>query len=99
MIKSSMFYTKDRTFTKIVDSIKDIYNVYIFSSLVSKVANNVIDDITSWRNQSLSNNYHILYLDCIVSKVYQYKPIINKAIYSALEVRINNKKEPLAQYL
>src|SRR5699024_515342 len=92
-------YAKGQTTTEIVESIKELYDVDISSSLVSRVTNNIIDDITAWQNRPLSSAYPIVYLDCIVVKVRQDKQIINKAIYLALGVGLDGRKELLGMWL
>lgn len=98
-IKSSFFYAKGQTTTEIVESIKELYDVDISGSLVSRVTDNILDDITAWQNQPLSSVYPIVYLGCIVVKIRQDKQIINKAIYLALGVNLNGKKELLGMWL
>lgn len=93
------FYAKGQTTTEIVESIKDIYDVDISTSLVSRVTDNIIDDITAWQNRPLSSLYPIVYLDCIVVKIRQDKQIINKAIYLALGVNLEGKKELLGMWV
>ena len=83
---------KGQTTTEIVESIKELYDVDISSSLVSRVTDNILEDITAWQNRPLSSVYPIVYLDCIVIKVRQDKQIINKAIYLALGVGLDVKK-------
>ncbi|WP_350588650.1 transposase, partial [Psychrobacter sp. 78a-MNA-CIBAN-0178] len=56
-------------------------------------------DITAWQNRPLNSVYPIVYLDCIVVKIRQDKQIINKAIYLALGVNLNGKKELLGMWL
>ena len=92
-------YAKGQTTTEIVESIKDIYDVNISTSLVSRVTDNIIDDITAWQNRPLSSLYPIVYLDCIVVKIRQDKQIINKAIYLALGVNLEGKKELLGMWV
>ena len=92
-------YAKGQTTTEIVETIKDIYDVDISSSLVSRVTDNILDDITAWQNRPLSSVYPIVYLDCIVVKVRQDKQIINKAIYLALGVGLDGRKELLGMWL
>ena len=97
--KIIFFYAKGQTTTEIVETIKELYDVDISSSLVSRVTDNILDDITAWQNRPLSSVYPIVYLDCIVVKVRQDKQIINKAIYLALGVALNGKKELLGMWL
>ncbi|WP_201617664.1 transposase, partial [Psychrobacter immobilis] len=69
--KIIMFYAKGQTTTEIVETIKDIYDVDISSSLVSRVTDNILEDITAWQNRPLNSVYPIVYLDCIVVKIRQ----------------------------
>ena len=86
-------YAKGQTTTEIVESIKELYDVDISSSLVSRVTDNILDDITAWQNRPLSSVYPIVYLDCIVVKswrnnwegltvFFEYPKDIRKAIYT-----------------
>nr|WP_276509895.1 transposase [Psychrobacter cibarius] len=90
--KIIFFYAKGQTTAEIVETIKELYDVDISSSLVSRVTDNILEDITAWQNRPLSSVYPIVYLDCIVVKVRQDKQIINKAIYLALGVGLDGKK-------
>jgi len=92
-------YAKGQTTTEIVESIKELYDVDISSSLVSKVTDNILEDITAWQNRPLSSVYPIVYLDCSVVKIRQDKQIINKAIYLALGVGLDGRKELLGMWL
>ena len=91
--KIIFFYAKGQTTTEIVESIKELYDVDISSSLVSRVTDNILDDITAWQNRPLSSVYPIVYLDCIVVKswrnnwegltvFFEYPKDIRKAIYT-----------------
>ncbi|WP_025650619.1 MULTISPECIES: IS256 family transposase, partial [unclassified Psychrobacter] len=97
--KIIFLYAKGQTTTEIVESIKELYDVDISSTLVSRVTDNILEDITAWQNRPLSSVYPIVYLDCIVVKIRQDKQIINKAIYLALGVGLNGKKELLGMWL
>ena len=92
-------YAKGQTTTQIVETIKELYDVDISSSLVSRVVDNILDYITAWQNRPLSSVYPIVYLDCIVVKIRQDKQRINKAIYLALGVNLNGKKELFGMWL
>ena len=90
---------KGQTTTQIFETIKELYNVDISNSLVSRVTDNILEDITAWQNRPLNSIYPIVYLDCIVIKVRQDKQIINNAIYLALGVNLDGKKELLGMWL
>ena len=94
-----MFYAKGQTTSEIVETIKDIYDVNISDTLVSTVTDNIMDDITAWQNRPLASLYPVVYFDCIVVKVREDKQIINKAIYLALGVNLEGKKELLGMWI
>ncbi|MEJ6552367.1 transposase [Psychrobacter pacificensis] len=49
-------YAKGQTTTEIVESIKELYDVDISSSLVARVTDNILEDITAWQNRPLSRH-------------------------------------------
>ncbi len=53
----------------------------------------VIEEVTRWQNRCLDRVYPILYLDCIYVKSRDNHIVINKAVYLALAVNIEGKKE------
>ena len=79
-------YIKGRTTTGIADTIKELNDMDVSSSLVLKVTDNTLEDINAWQNRLLSSVYPIIYLDCTVIKIRQDKQIINKATYLAIGV-------------
>ncbi|WP_314884595.1 transposase [Psychrobacter immobilis] len=58
--KIIFLYAKGQTTTEIVESIKELYDVDISSSLVSRVTDNILEDITAWQNSPLSSIYLIV---------------------------------------
>ncbi len=69
------------------------------SELISLVTENVMESILEWQNRPLDPVYPIIFLDCIVIKVNQYKRVINKSIYLALAVNMEGKKELLGMWI
>lgn len=61
-------------------------------TLISKVTDAVIEQVVEWHPRPLDEIYPIVYLDCIVVKVWQDKTVINKAIYLAFGVNMNGLK-------
>ncbi len=46
-----------------------MYDADVSATLISKVTDAVIDQVTQWQNRPLDAFYPIVYLDCIVVKV------------------------------
>ena len=59
----------------------------------------MIERIVEWQSRLLDAIYPIVYLDCIVVKIRQDKPVINKAVYLALGVNLEGHKELLGMWL
>ena len=47
-------------------------------TLISKVTDAVIEQVTEWQARPLDAVYPIVYLDCIVVKIRQDKTVINR---------------------
>lgn len=92
-------YARGMTTRDIVDAFKEMYNADISPTLISKVTDAVIDEVQTWQNRPLDAIYPIVYLDCIVVKVQQDKRVINKAIYLALAVTMEGRKELLGMWM
>ena len=92
-------YARGMTTRDIVDAFKEMYNADISPALISKVTEAVMDEVLIWQNRPLESIYPIVYLDCIMVKIKQDKRVINKAVYLALAVTLEGKKELLGLWL
>jgi len=92
-------YARGLSVEDIQHQLKELYGVEVSSSLVSTVTASVIDDVKAWQSRTLDSIYPILYLDCIVVKIREDKRIINKAVYLALAVNLEGKKELLGMWI
>lgn len=59
----------------------------------------VKEQVTEWQNRPLDAVYPIVYMDCIVVKVWQDGSVINKAVFLALGVNTEGQKELLGMWL
>ena len=65
-----------------------MYDVDVSPTLISKQTHAVLDAV-----------YPIVYLDCIVVKIRQDRQLINKSVYLALGVNMEDNKELLGMWL
>jgi transposase-like protein len=86
-------YARGMTTRDMADSFKEMYGADVSHSLISKVTSAVLDEVKAWQTRPLDEIYPILYLDCIVVKCHQDARVINKAIYIALAINSEGKKE------
>lgn len=92
-------YAKGLSTRDIVDAFKEMYGADVSASLVSKVTERVIDEVTEWQSRPLDAVYPIVYLDCIVLKIRENKRVINKSMYIALGINLAGHKELLGLWL
>lgn len=93
------FYAKGMTTEDITQTLEELYGIEISRTLVSQVTEAVIERVTEWQARPLDGVFPILYLDCIVVKIRQDKRVINKAVYLALGVNLEGKKELLGMWI
>lgn len=92
-------YARGMSVRDIQSELKEIYDINVSPDLISTVTDEIMRDVTEWRNRPLEDIYPILYLDCIVVKCRMDKHIINKSVYLALAVNMEGKKELLGMYM
>jgi transposase-like protein len=97
--KILFLYAKGMTTREITATFKELYDVEVSASLISRVTDAVMEEVIQWQSRPLDSVYPIVYLDCIVVKIRQDKQVINKAIYLALGVNIEGQKELLGMWL
>jgi transposase-like protein len=92
-------YARGMSTRDIANMFAEMYGAEISHSLISKVTDAVLEDVHAWQSRPLDAVYPIVYLDCIVVKVNQDQRVINKAIYLALGVNLEGKKELLGLWV
>jgi transposase-like protein len=92
-------YARGMTTRDIAATFKEMYDADVSHSLISKITEGVLEEVLAWQNRPLEAVYPILYLDCIVVKCHQDKRVINKAIYLALAIDCEGKKELLGLWI
>lgn len=92
-------YAKGMTTREIVAAFEELYGAEVSASLISRVTNAVLDEVTEWQSRPLDSVYPIVYLDCLVVKIRQDKQVINKSIFLALGVNVEGQKELLGMWI
>ena len=93
-------YARGRSTGEIQEELKEIYGgAEISRTLVSNVTASVLDDVRSWQSRPLDAVYPILYFDALFVKSREDGPIKNKAVYLALGINMEGKKELLGLWM
>jgi len=92
-------YAKGMSNSDIEDQLNELYGFSVSTSTISVVTDKITGDILAWQNRPLESTYLIVWMDAIVFKVRENSRVINKAIYLAVGLREDGKKEVLGMWL
>jgi putative transposase len=92
-------YAKGLSTREIVEAFKEMYDADVSATLISKVTDRVLEQITTWQSRPLEAVYPIVYLDCIVIKIRDNLRVVNKSIYLALGVNMDGRKDLLGLWM
>lgn len=92
-------YAKGMSNSDIEEQIREVYGFDVSASTISRITDVITDDIVAWQNRPLEPVYLIVWMDGIVFKVRENSKVINKAVYMAVGLRRDGKKEVLGLWL
>ncbi|QKG29663.1 IS256 family transposase [Campylobacter sp. RM16187] len=79
--------------------LQEVYGVNVSAELISNVTESVMMDVREWQNRPLDKSYPILFLDALRVNCRQDGKNVNKALYVALAINWEGKKEVLGLWL
>ena len=92
-------YAKGMSVSDIKIQMQELYGAEISESLISRITDDVIDEVKLWQSRALETVYPIVFFDCLVVKVRQDKRIINKSVYVALGIDLSGRKDVLGLWI
>jgi transposase-like protein len=92
-------YAKGMSNSDIEEQIREVYDIEVSTSTISRITERITADIIAWQNRSLEPVYLIVWMDGIVFKVRENSKVINKTIYIAIGLRKDGHKEVLGLWL
>jgi len=84
---------------QIRDHLEKVYNIDVSPDLISRVTNEVLDEVKDWQNRPLEKSYAIVYLDALRVKSREEGKSCNKSVYVALGVNFEGRKEVLGLWI
>ena len=79
--------------------LQQVYGVEVSAETISNITESVMADVREWQNRPLEKTYPILFLDALRVNSRQDGKNINKALYVALAINWEGKKEVLGLWL
>jgi len=92
-------YARGMTVREIQGHLEDIYAVEVSPDLISSVTDSVLEEVKAWQNRPLDAVYPIVFMDALRVKIRDSGHVINKAIYMALGVNLDDNKEVLGLWV
>lgn len=92
-------YAKGMSVSDISIQLEELYGAEVSESLISRVINEVLDEVRAWQHRPLEAVYPIVFFDCLVVKVRHDKRITNKAVYAALGIDSDGRKDVLGLWI
>jgi transposase-like protein len=92
-------YAKGMSNSDIEEQIRELYGFNVSTSTISLITDKISGDIISWQNRPLESLYLVVWMDAIVFKVRENSRVVNKAIYIAIGLKQDGKKEVLGMWL
>lgn len=92
-------YARGMTTRDIQSFLKEKYDVDVSPEFVSSVCESVSAGVQQWRTRPLAEVWPILYLDALFLKVRDEGRVVTKALYLAVGVNLQGRKELLGLWL
>jgi transposase-like protein len=91
-----LLYAKGMSNADIIDFIDHTYGVNYSTSQVSIITNSLIEDIKSWQQRPLEDQYAVIWIDAIHYKIRQENKVISKACMLVLGIDMSGKQDILS---
>ena len=88
-------YARGMTTREIAAHLQEMFGAEVSATLISTITDTVADEVRAWQARPLEPLYPILYLDCLMVKSREAGTVANRAIYLAMGVNTEGRKEVL----
>jgi putative transposase len=88
-------YARGMTTRDIQSHLEEMYGVEVSPTLISNVTEAVLEEVRAWQSRPLDPLYPIVYLDALMVKMRDNGVVQNRAVYVALGVTREGRKEVL----
>ena len=92
-------YAKGMTTSDIEVHIRDIYGIEVSDTTLSRVTDKILPIAKEWQQRPLEAIYAVVFLDAIHYHVRSEGQIIKKAVYIAIGINLDGKKDVLGMWV
>ena len=91
-------YAKGMTTGDIQTHLEEIYGTEISRETISKITDQIVEDMLSWQHRPLDPVYAVLLIDCIVVKI-RGSQVANRPVYVAIGVNMDGERDVLGLWV
>ncbi len=92
-------YAKGMSTSDIEEHIRDIYGLSVSDSTVSRITDKILPEAKEWQQRPLESVYAVVFMDAIHYHVRSEGQIIKKAVYIAIGVNMDGRKDVLGMWV
>ena len=88
-------YAKGMTTSDIEAHIRDVYGLEVSDTTVSRITDKILPIAREWQNRPLESVYAVVFMDAIHYHVRSEGQIVKKAVYIAIGINLDGRKDVL----
>ncbi|MFC6411486.1 IS256 family transposase, partial [Massilia varians] len=92
-------YARGMSVREIQAHLLELYGTEVSPDLISTITDEVLEEVTQWQQRPLEAMYPIVYFDALRLKIRDEGTVKNKAVYLALGIRADGRKEVLGLWI
>ncbi len=92
-------YAKGMSTSDIESHFRELYDVEISDSTISRVTDKILPIVKEWQERPLEEVYAVVFMDAIHYRVRQEGRIVKKAVYVIIGYDMNGRKDVLGMYV
>ena len=92
-------YAKGMTTSDIEEHIRDIYGIEVSDTTVSRITDKILPLAKEWQQRPLEAIYAVVFMDAIHYHVRSEGRIIKKAVYIAIGINLDGRKDVLGMWV
>ena len=78
---------------------REMYDIDIYDSTISRITDEILSIVKEWQERPLEEVYAVVFMDAIHYHIRSEGRIVKRAVYIALGVDMNGKKDAMGMYV
>lgn len=92
-------YAKGMTTADIESHMKDLYDIGISDSTISRITDKILPIVKEWQERPLEDIYAVVFMDAVHYHVRNEGRIVKRAVYIAIGIDMDGHKDVLGMYV